>query len=183
VANEAQFSGIAGRYALAIFELAQEENAVDAVGNDFAGLKAMIAASADLTRFVRAPVFSREAQKLGMTALLEKMGAAKLTKWFVLLLAAKRRLFILNDAIRAFESLVAKQHGEVDALVLAARPLADGEIAELKQAIKSKLGREPRLDTRIDPTILGGLVVQVGSKMIDSSLRTKLNAIRTAMRG
>jgi F-type H+-transporting ATPase subunit delta len=183
VAEEAHFSGIAGRYALAIFELALEGNLVEAVSRDFAAIKAMIADSPDLARFVRAPVFSREDQKKGMAAILEKMGAEKLTLRFVLLLASKRRLFVLIDAIKAFEDLVARQHGEIEAQVAAARPLAEHEIAELKQALKARLGREPRLETRVDPTLLGGLVVQVGSRMIDSSLRTKLNAIRAAMRG
>lgn len=183
MANEAHISGIAGRYALAIYELAEEEKALDAISGDFAVLKEMISASTDLTRFVRAPVFSREAQKKGMAALLDKMGANNLTKRFVLLLAAKRRLFVLTAAIKAFESLLAGKRGEVDAQVSSARPLSDSELATLRGAIKSRIGRDPRLETKVDPSILGGLVVQVGSKMIDTSLRTKLNAIRIAMRG
>jgi F-type H+-transporting ATPase subunit delta len=183
VANEAQFSGIAGRYALAVFELAQEENVVDAVGKDFAALKEMISTSPDLTRFVHAPVFDRETQKKGMTAVLVAMDAATLTKRFVQLLASKRRLFVLVDAIKAFEGLVAKQNGEVDAVVTAARLLSETEISAIKGAIKSKIGRDPRLYAHVDPSILGGLVVKVGSRMIDMSLRAKLSAIRIAMRG
>lgn len=183
MANDAHNSGIAERYALAIFELAVEENAVDAVGADFAALKAMVAESADLARFVHAPVFSREAQKKGMAALLAAAGAAPLTQRFIQLLSAKRRLFALVDVIKAFDALVAAKRGEVDALVTSARPLSDAETASLKAAIKAKVGRDPRLDTSVDPAILGGLVIKVGSKMIDSSLRSKLNAIRIAMRG
>jgi F-type H+-transporting ATPase subunit delta len=183
LADEAHISGIAGRYALAIFELALEEKSADAVASDFITLKAMIAQSTDLARFVRAPVFSRAEQAKGMAAILDKMGAAPLTKRFVLLLASKRRLFVLLDAIRDFEALLSRQHGEVDAEVTSARSLSDAETTELKRALKSKLGREPRLSAQVDPTLLGGLVVKVGSRMIDSSLRAKLNGVRAAMRG
>jgi len=183
VANEAQISGIAGRYALAVFELALEEKSLETVGRDFAALRSMIAESPELARLVSAPVFSRDEQRKGMAALLDRMGAAPLSTRFVLMLAAKRRLFLLVGAIRAYEALVAKQHGEIDADVASARALNAQEIAELKQALKSKLGREPRLTARVDPALLGGLVVKVGSRMIDSSLRAKLNGLRIAMRG
>ncbi len=183
MADEAHISGIAGRYALAVFELALEEKSADTVARDFEALKTMILQSADLARFVRAPIFSRAEQAKGMAAILDKMAAAPLTKHFVLLLASKRRLFVLLDAIRDFEALLSRQHGEIDAEVASARPLSNAETAELKLALKSKLGREPRLSARVDPMLLGGLVVKVGSRMIDSSLRAKLNGVRAAMRG
>ena len=150
---------------------------------DFAALKTMILQSADLARFVRAPVFSRGEQAKGMTAILASMNAAPLSNRFVLLLAAKRRLYLLLDAMRDFDSLLARQRGEIDSEVTSARPLGDGETAELKRVLKSKFGREPQLAARVDPTLLGGLVVKVGSRMIDSSLRAKLNGMRAAMRG
>jgi F-type H+-transporting ATPase subunit delta len=183
LADEAQSSGIAGRYALAVFELALEDKSLDAVERDFVALKTMIQQSADLARLVRAPVFSRGDQAKGMTAILDQMDAAPLTKRFVLLLAAKHRLFVLLDAIRDFNTLLARQRGEIDAEVASARPLDDGQTAELKRVLKSKFGREPQLAARVDPTLLGGLVVKVGSRMIDSSLRAKLNGMRAAMRG
>jgi len=183
VADEAHLSGIAGRYALAVFELALETKSVEPVGRDFHTLKQMLADSADLARLVRAPVFTREEQAQGMQALLNAMGASPLTTRFVLLLCAKRRLFILPDVIRDYDALVAQQKGEVEADVTSARPLSDAQTEELKRVLKGKLGREPRLNTRVDPAVLGGLVVKVGSRMIDSSLRTKLNSLRTAMRG
>ena len=183
MADEAHLSGIAGRYALAVFELALEEKSTEAVGRDFAALKTMLTESADLARLVRAPVFSREEQAKGMLALLDKMGAATLTTRFVQLLCSKRRLFLLPDAIRDYETLTAKQRGEVQADVASARPLTDAQAGELKRVLKGKLGLEPQLVTRVDPTLLGGLVVKVGSRMIDSSLRAKLNGIRLAMRG
>jgi F-type H+-transporting ATPase subunit delta len=181
--EEPQISGIAGRYATAIFELAVEEKAVEALERDFASLKAMIGESPELARLVKAPVFSREEQAQGMNAILHRMEAAPLTRRFVLLLASKRRLFALADAIRGFEALVAKMRGEVTAQVTSARALNDAEVTELKSLLKSKLGRDARLDAKVDPTLLGGLVVKVGSRMIDSSLRTKLNGLRAAMRG
>lgn len=178
-----QNAGLAGRYASAVFELAQEEKSVEALEKDFAILKRMIGESADLARLVRAPVFSREEQKKGMEAILLRMEAAPLTCRFVLTIASKRRFFALSDIIKSFEALVAKQRGEVSAEVTSARPLNDAETAELKRILKAKLGREARLDARVDPGLLGGLVVKVGSRMIDSSLRTKLNGLRAAMRG
>ncbi len=181
--DQAHNQGLAGRYATAIFELAAEEKAIEAVSRDFATLKALVAESPDLERLVKAPVFSREQQKQGMDAILRRIEAAPLTVRFVLTLAAKRRLFALTDIIRAFDEMVAKQRGEVDAEVASARALSDSETAELKRVLKAKLGRDARLTTRVDPSLLGGLVVKVGSRMIDSSLRTKLEGLAVAMKG
>ena len=183
MAHEAHNSGLAARYATAVFELAQEEKSVEALERDFAALKAMIAESSDLARLVRAPVFSREEQAKGINAVLHRMEAAPLTRRFVLMLTSKRRLFVLTDIMRAFEQMVAKLRGEVSAEVTSARALNDAEVASLKQVLKSKLGRDARLEARVDPSLLGGLVVKVGSRMIDSSLRTKLQGMRAAMRG
>ena len=183
MADEAHNSGIAGRYATAIFDLAVETGALDAVASDFATLKRMMAESADLTRLVRAPVFGADEQKKGMQALLDQMGANQLTQRFIALLAAKRRLFVLKQIISAFEAMVARQKGEIRAEVISARPLKDGEIEEIKSVLKAKLDRDPLIETHVDPTLLGGLIVKIGSKMIDSSLRTKLDGMRTAMRG
>jgi len=175
--------GLAGRYALAIFDLAQEEKAVDAVAADFAMLKQLMAESPELTRLIRAPVFSREEQAAGMNGVMHRMEASALTRRFILLLASKRRLFALSDIIRAYDGLVAKLRGEVSAEVTSARPLSDQEVGDLKAILKSKLSREIRLDAKVDASLLGGLVVKVGSRMIDSSIRTKLNGMRIAMRG
>jgi len=182
-ADQQQETGIAGRYATAIFELAQDSNQIAVVEKDLGELRAMLAHSADLGRLVRSPAFGHEEQTRAMKAVLERMGAAKLTTQFVLVLAAKRRLFFLVDIIRAFDRLLAGRRGEVQALVTSARALSGGETAELKAVLKSKLGREPKLETKVDPTLLGGIVVKVGSRMFDSSLRTKLSGLRSAMRG
>ena len=182
-AEHAHEAGLAGRYALAVFELAQEERAVETVAADFATLKQLMAESPELTRLIRAPVFSREEQAAGMNGVLHRMEAAPLTRRFILLLASKRRLFALADIIRAYNGLVAKQKGEVSAQVTSARRLSDDETAELKSILRSKLSKDVNLETRVDPSLLGGLIVKVGSRMIDSSLRTKLNGLRMAMRG
>lgn len=181
--EEPVVSGLAGRYATALLELAHEEKSVAAVAADLAALKSMIAESPDLALFVRAPVFSRDEHQKGMDALLRRIEAAPLTVRFVLTLARKRRLFALMDIIRSFETLLSRQRGEVAAEVTSAQPLSDAQVAELKAALKSKLARDARLEMKVDPSLLGGLIVKVGSRMIDSSLRTKLEGMRAAMRG
>lgn len=183
MANETAEGGLAGRYANALFELAQDQQAVDAVSADLAGLRRAMETSADLTRLVKSPVFSAGDHARALKAVLEKSGAHELTTKFVLLLAQKRRLPSLTGIIKAFETRVAKSRGETEAEVTAARALSDAEITELKSVLKSKLGKEPRLHAKVDPSLLGGLVVKVGSRMIDSSLRTKLDGLRAAMKG
>ncbi|HJW41830.1 MAG TPA: F0F1 ATP synthase subunit delta [Rhizomicrobium sp.] len=176
-------TGIAGRYATAIFELAQDSKSIPAIEKDFTALTTMMAQSSDLTRLIRSPAFTSEAQTKAMTAILKRIDASELGTKFVLVLAAKRRLFYLGDIIASFRRILATRRGEVQAQVTSARKLAEPEIAELKAALKAKLGREPLLETKVDPTLLGGLVVKVGSRMIDTSLRSKLNGLRAAMRG
>jgi F-type H+-transporting ATPase subunit delta len=183
VAKETAEGGLAGRYANAVFELAQDQGAVDAVSADLASLRRAMEASPDLHRLVRSPVFSAEDQARALKAILEQMGANALSVKFILLLAEKRRLSALTQIITAYEHLVAVSRGETEAEVTAARALSEAEITELKSVLKSRLGKEPRLHSKVDPTLLGGLVVKVGSRMIDSSLRTKLDGLRAAMKG
>jgi F-type H+-transporting ATPase subunit delta len=180
---DSHLSGLAGRYATAAFELALEERALDALTNDLTGLKKLLNDNADLQRAVRSPVFSRDEQAKALEAVLVQANAAPLTRNLVLLLARKRRLFILADVIHAFELMLARHRGEVAAEVTSARHLSDEETAELRRVLKEKLGREPRLTMHVDPKLLGGLVLRVGSRMIDSSLRTKLDGLRAAMKG
>jgi F-type H+-transporting ATPase subunit delta len=183
VANDKAAGGLAGRYANALFELAQEQKALDAVSADLASLRKAMDSSPDLARLVKSPVFSAEDHGRALKAILEKMGANALSSKFVLLLAHKRRLAALSGVITAYETLVAKSRGETEAEVTSARTLGDGEVADLKSVLKTRLGKEPRLTTKVDPSLLGGLVVKVGSRMIDSSLRTKLDGLRAAMKG
>jgi F-type H+-transporting ATPase subunit delta len=181
--DESHIAGLALRYATAAFELAAEERDIDRLAADLASLAKLLKESPELSRLVRSPLFTREEQAAGMAAVLEKAGAGDLTRRLVLLLAQKRRLFALADVIRAFEVLVARHRGEVAAEVTSARPLLPDETRELKQILRDKLGREPRLTTHVDPGLLGGLKLKVGSRMIDSSLRTKLDGLRAALKG
>jgi F-type H+-transporting ATPase subunit delta len=181
--DDSQIGGLAGRYATAAFELALEERALDSLSADLAQLKALMGASPELKRLIRSPAFSRDDQAAGMEAVLKQANATPLAVKLVLLLTRKRRLFILSDVIRAFEALLARHRGEIAASATSARALTHEETEELKRVLKENLGREPKLELSVDQSLLGGLVLRVGSRMIDSSLRRKLNGLRAAMRG
>ncbi len=181
--EKAQETGLAGRYAEAMFELAQDEQAIDTVAADFAALKSAIHQTPDLARLVRSPAFSGEQQSRALKPVLAEIGVSALTSKFVLVLAAKRRLLALEGIIAAYNRKVARLKGEVQAEIISARALSDSEMANLKSVLKAKLGQEPRLETRVDPALLGGLVVKLGSRMIDSSIRTKLTGLAAVMRG
>jgi F-type H+-transporting ATPase subunit delta len=184
VASEkAHETGLAGRYANAVFELAEEEQAVDRVAADFATLETLIETTPDFARLVRSPLISRDEQARALKPVLALIGVSVLTTRFLLLLAHKRRLSALTAIIASYNRLVARLKGEVEAEITSARVLSAAETEQLKAVLKARLGREPRLHAKTDPTLLGGLVVKVGSRMIDSSIRTKLAGIRAAMRG
>jgi len=171
------------RYATAAFDLAAEERSLDKLASDFVALKGLLAASPELVQLVRSPIISREQQAAGIDAVLKQAGAIELTRKLAQLLTRKRRLFILGDVIASFENLVARHRGEIAAEVTAARALSEPETTELKRILKERFGREPRLTMHVDPALLGGIVLRVGSRMIDSSLRSKLEALRVRMRG
>ena len=174
---------MAGRYARALFELALDAKSVDAVKADIEKFAAMIAESADLNRLVRSPVFSAEEQARALGAVLAKAGIGGLASNFLLFVTSNRRLFAVRDMIRDFRKLVARWKGEVTAEVTAAEKLSDARLDEIKSALKSITGEKAvDLHVKIDPEIIGGLVVKLGSRMVDSSLRTKLNAIKHAMK-
>jgi len=175
-------AGVADRYALALFELAQEANAVDAVKADLERFDALVAESADLTRLVRSPVFSADEQLQALSAVLDRAGIGGLAARFLKLVTANRRLFAIRDMVRAFRNLVARHRGEATALVTVAEALKDEHLVALRAALKAVSGKDVDVNVKIDPTIIGGLVVKLGSRMVDSSLRTKLNAIRHAMK-
>ena len=173
---------MAGRYATALFELALEANAVEAVKADLDRFDALVAESADLNRLVRSPVFSAEEQVQALSVVLDRVGISGLAANFFKLVAANRRLFAVHDMIKAFRALIAQHKGEATAAVTVAEPLKDQHVDALRAALKSVTGKDVDLDIKIDPAILGGLVVQLGSRMVDNSLRTKLNAIKHAMK-
>ena len=176
-------SGMAGRYGNALFELARDEKVVDAVKADLDRFDAMIAGSADLNRLVRSPVFGVDEQLRSLAAILNKAGIKGLAANFLRVITTNRRLFAVRDMIRAFRALVAHHKGEVVAEVTVAEKLNDKNLDALKSALKSVTGgKDIDFDVKIEPAIIGGLIVKVGSRMVDSSLRTKLNAIKIAMK-
>jgi F-type H+-transporting ATPase subunit delta len=175
-------SGMAGRYATALFELALDNTAVDAVKADLDRFDALVGESADLARLVRSPVFGADEQTKALTAVLDKAGIGGLTARFLKLVVAKRRLFAVREMIRAYRALVARHHGEVTAQVTVAETLSDAHRAAIKDALNAVTGKDVGLDVKVDPAIIGGLVVKLGSRMVDSSLRTKLNSIKHAMK-
>lgn len=176
-------SGIAGRYATALFELAQDQNALDQTAEDLASLGRMIADSADLERLVRSPVISRAAQAKALEAVMDQAEMGALTRKFAGLVAQNRRLFALADMARAFAQLLAHHRGEVAGEITSAHPLSDAQLDKLRAQIKAAVGSDVQIDAKVDPSLLGGLVVKVGSRMIDSSLRTKLQNLKFAMKG
>jgi F-type H+-transporting ATPase subunit delta len=183
VAGEAETtSGVAGRYATALFELALEEQELEQVENDLNRFNQALDAFGDLTRLVKSPVFTAEEQGRALAAILEKVKIEGLTKNFLLLVAKNRRLFAAPDMIRAFRAMLAHHRGETSASVIAASKLTEAQVTALKQALQAALGQEVMLEERVDPTLLGGLIVKVGSRMVDSSLRTRLNTLKVAMK-
>jgi F-type H+-transporting ATPase subunit delta len=175
-------SGMAGRYATALFELALEAESLDAVDGDLGRFDALIAESADLARLVRSPVFGADEQERALAPVLAKAGIGGLAAQFIRLVAANRRLFAVRDMITAFRRLVAAHRGHTTAEVTVAEPLKDEHLAALKAALKAVSGKDVDLAVKVDPAIIGGLIVKLGSRMVDSSLRSKLNAIRHAMK-
>jgi F-type H+-transporting ATPase subunit delta len=173
---------MAGRYATALFDLARETNAIDAVKADLERFDALVAESADLLRLVRSPVFSADEQLQALGAVLDRIGVGGLSAKFLKLVTSNRRLFAVRDMIRGFRELVAQHKGEATAQVTVAEPLKDDHIAALRSALKSVSGKDVALEINVDPAIIGGLVVKLGSRMVDTSLRTKLNAIKHAMK-
>lgn len=176
-------TGLAGRYATALFDLAQERHAIDTVNGDLARLQAMIDDSSDLRRLIKSPLFSSDEQGAAMAAIIERAGLSKIVANFVAVIARNRRLFALEDMIGAWRELLARHRGEVTAEVTSATALSDAQQSALQQALKEATGSTVAVSHEIDPGLLGGLVVRVGSLMIDSSLRTKLHRLQLAMKG
>jgi F-type H+-transporting ATPase subunit delta len=181
-AEDPTVSGVSGRYATALFELARDEKSIDAVRADLDRFNAMLSESADLKRLVRSPVFSSDAQLKALSAVIEKAGISGTSGNFLKVLTANRRLFAVTDVIRAFNALVAKYKGEATADVTVAEALSDKNLDALKSALKAVTGKDVALNVKVDPSLIGGLVLKLGSRMIDSSLRTKLNSIKHAMK-
>jgi len=183
LATNTAVSIIANRYATALFELADDQNRLDEVAADLTRLVESIDESQDLQRLVRSPVLNRKDQGKAMTVILDAMEVGDLTKNFVGLIAQNRRLFALTDMVKGFLDELARRRGEVTAEVTAARSLSESQIAALQESLQRSLGGKVSISHEVDPTLIGGMVVKVGSRMVDTSLRTQLNKIQIAMKG
>ncbi|WP_022681359.1 F0F1 ATP synthase subunit delta [Sphingobium bisphenolivorans] len=176
-------ASLSGRYAVALFDLARDGKTLDTVAASLAALKKAIAESAEFKGLINSPVLSRDVSGKTIAAVASSIGIDPLTTKFLGVLAENRRLSQLPAIIRAYETLLSNHKGEVRAEVTSAHPLDAGQLASLQQNLRTRVGREVALDTKVDPAILGGLVVKIGSQMIDSSIRTRLNSLAQAMKG
>lgn len=181
--NETSVDGVAGRYASALFELAKESSNIEGIESDLVNFQSLLDESSDLVRLVRSPVIAADDQEKAMAAILDKAGIGGLTANFLKLVTANRRLFVIQDMIKVYRSLAAKARGEITAEVTSAFALSDQQISALKETLKASVGKDVTLQSRVDPSILGGLIVKVGSRMIDSSLKTKLQNMKTVLNG
>jgi len=176
-------TGLAGRYATALFELAEEGKQLDTVAGDLSALSQMLDESDDLNRLIRSPVISREDQSSAMLAVLDAAEIGDLTHNFIGLIAQNRRLFALPAMIKGFQALHSALRGESTATVISAKALTKGQLKAIVDSLNSAMGTSVSVDARVDESLLGGLIVKVGSRMVDSSLKTKLNQLRFSMKG
>ncbi len=182
MADDTQASDVGARYARALFDLSVETDALPTVEADLASLKAMIAESADLRRLVISPRFSAEDKAAGLAALAKRADLSATTSKFLGLLAANRRVSALGQIIAAFERLAAARRGLVSAQVTTAVALTPAQNASLAAALRTALGKDPQIETRVDPAILGGVKVRVGSRLYDASLKSKLDSLKFALK-
>lgn len=175
-------SGVAERYAGSLFELAAQSNAVAAVERDLTRFESLLDGSEDLQRLIKSPVFSADDQFKAIAAIADKAGITGLTGNFLRVVAKNRRLFAIPGMIKAFRRIAAEQRGEVSAEVTSAHALSPAQVTELKTALKGVAGKDVSLSVTVDPSLLGGLVVRIGSRQIDTSLKTKLNSLKLALK-
>lgn len=175
-------SGVAERYASSLFELALEAGSVAETGADLDRLQAMLNESDDLKRLVESPVFTAEDQSRALLAVCAQAGIQGLAANFLKVVAGNRRLFALSGMIRSYRVIAARHRGEVSAEVTSAHALTPAQETELKEALKGVTGKDVTVNVTVDPSILGGLIVKVGSRQIDTSLRTKLSTLKLALK-
>ena len=175
--------GVAGRYASALFSLAKDSRQTEAVAGDLGRFDALVDSSPDLQRLVRSPVFSAAEQLKAINALLAQVNIGGVAANFIRLVVTKRRLFLIRAMIADYRTLYDADRGVTRAQVTSATALTDANVAALKDALRASAGgKDVDLDVKLDPSIIGGLIVKLGSRMVDGSLRTKLNSIRLAMK-
>jgi F-type H+-transporting ATPase subunit delta len=175
-------SGLAERYAAALFDLADERRVLDGVAGDLRELRAMLHDSVDLMRLLRSPVLSREEQGKAVAALAERAGLSMLTREFLAVVARNRRLFAVPEMIEAYLKKLADRRGEVTAEITVAQPLDQAREAALTEQLRRSVGARVAVEVRVDPRLLGGMIVKIGSRMVDASLASRLNRLRLAMR-
>ena len=175
-------AGIADRYATAIFEIASEGSALDTLEKSINDLAAALADSEDLRTLITSPLVSRDEQAAAITAVAEKMGIDQVLRNALALMAAKRRLFVVPALIEALRARISEARGEVTAEVISAKALTKTQSEKLAKTLAERVGKTVTLNATVDESIIGGLVVKVGSKMIDSSIRSKLNSLQNAMK-
>ena len=175
-------SGLAGRYATALYELAEADKQLDTVAQDLSAISDMVADSDDLSRLIRSPVIARDDQIAAMDAILTEAGVSELTKRFIGVVAQNRRLFALTGMIKQFQGILARRRGELTAEVTTAQALTDAHRQAIEDGLKKAMGTKVAVDARVDEDLLGGLMVKVGSRMIDSTIKTKLQQLRLSMR-
>lgn len=176
-------ASLGGRYALALFELAESAKGIDGVEQSLTAVREALDRSDDFRALTTSPLIGRGDAVKAVLATADSLGVDATTRSFLGVLAENRRLAALPQIIRAFRQLAARHRGEATAEVTSAHPLTDDQVDELKQQLRLRLGREVAVDLSVDPQLLGGLVVRIGSQMIDSSIRTRLNGLATAMKG
>src|SRR4029079_3067739 len=176
-------ASLAGRYASALFDLARDQRQIESVGQSLDALGQALLDSKDFNELVASPLVSREEAGKAFAALAPQLGLDPITTNFIGVLAQNGRKSQLQSVIRAFRRLAAERRGEVTAEVATARPLNDDQIAALRQQLRARAGRDVTIDATVDPTLLGGIVVKLGSQQIDASIRTKLNRLASAMKG
>ncbi len=176
-------ASLSGRYATALFDLARDGKAIDSVGKSLESLKSALAQSKDFAALTTNPLLTRSATTKGVAAVAKAMKLDKITSNFLGVLAQNRRLAELGKVIAAYNSLASAHRGEATAEVTSAHKLDAAQVTALKKQLKTKVGRDVAVTQKVDPEILGGLIVRIGSQMIDSSIRTRLNTLATAMKG
>lgn len=181
--DDPMMASVAGRYAAALFDLANDEKKVAEVEADLGKFQSLLDMSDDLKRLVASPIYSSDEQLAAIEKIAAKAGIGALVANFLKVIARNRRLFVVGDMISAFRAIVARSRGEVTAEVTSAQALDEAQLGELRSTLKASVGKDVQLKTRVDPDLLGGLVVKIGSRMIDSSLRTKLSNLRLSLKG
>jgi F-type H+-transporting ATPase subunit delta len=176
-------AGVAGRYASALFELAHEQNQLDEVDRDLGTFQGLLDQSEDLSRLVKSPAFAAEEQERALGAVMDWASIGATTGNFLKVVTRNRRLFAAEDMITTFRTLLARHRGEVAAEVSSAVALTDVQLAALREKLKASYGKDVRLNAKVDPSLLGGLVIKIGSRMFDSSLKTKLTNLKVVLKG